>query len=297
MPNANILPASLSRRFLPLTALLACAAGTAQAVVPVAPVLSFTINASEASPNLTLLPQSNQIGMYNSSDVHYSDYQNTDTPRTVIQTAPTATTPGLAYDYIDHTYSYKQTSTSYYVDTLSSQVSVDDTQLTTYNGQKYLILSGTVTSSIDTSLSFSLAASGHYMPTITPFGATTPALPSYFFGSSMASLTSLAMSSNSGDKNYNSWSNSALALSANVGTTFYAAVLAGDNVSLSDFSLYASSGWHDTTTTVTPYSQTTSEMIGARVLPVPEADTYAMLLTGLGLIGFMARRRKNPLFS
>jgi hypothetical protein len=27
--------------------------------------------------------------------------------------------------------------------------------------------------------------------------------------------------------------------------------------------------------------------------PVPEADTSAMLLTGLGVIGFMARRRKN----
>lgn len=297
MSNANILPASLSRRFLPLTALLACAAGTAQAVVPVAPVLSFTINASEASANLTLLPQSNQIGMYNSSDVHYSDYQNTDTPRTVIHTAPTATTPGVAYDYIDHTYSYKQTSTSYYVDTLSSQVSVDDTLFTTYNGQKYIVLSGTVTSSIDTSLGFSLNASGHYMSAITPFGATTPALPSYFFGTSRDSLSPLAVSSNSGDKNYSSSSYSALTLSANVSTTFYAAVLAGDNVSLSDFNLYANSGWHDVSTLVTPYSQTTSEMIGARVLPVPEADTYAMLLTGLGLIGFMARRRKNPLFS
>jgi probable HAF family extracellular repeat protein len=29
------------------------------------------------------------------------------------------------------------------------------------------------------------------------------------------------------------------------------------------------------------------------ISPVPEADTSAMLLTGLGLIGFMARRRKN----
>jgi hypothetical protein len=26
--------------------------------------------------------------------------------------------------------------------------------------------------------------------------------------------------------------------------------------------------------------------------PVPEAETYAMMLAGLGLVGFMARRRK-----
>ncbi len=31
--------------------------------------------------------------------------------------------------------------------------------------------------------------------------------------------------------------------------------------------------------------------ISATALPVPEADTFAMLLAGLGLVGFMARRR------
>lgn len=31
--------------------------------------------------------------------------------------------------------------------------------------------------------------------------------------------------------------------------------------------------------------------ISVTALPVPEADTYAMLLAGLGLVGFMARRR------
>jgi hypothetical protein len=31
----------------------------------------------------------------------------------------------------------------------------------------------------------------------------------------------------------------------------------------------------------------------AYISPVPEADTYAMLIAGLGLVGFMARRRKQ----
>jgi hypothetical protein len=31
----------------------------------------------------------------------------------------------------------------------------------------------------------------------------------------------------------------------------------------------------------------------ATAQPVPEAETYAMMLAGLGLVGFMARRRKQ----
>jgi hypothetical protein len=33
--------------------------------------------------------------------------------------------------------------------------------------------------------------------------------------------------------------------------------------------------------------------IGNTVSPIPEPGTYAMFLTGLGLLGFMAYRRKN----
>ncbi|MEG1118645.1 MAG: FxDxF family PEP-CTERM protein, partial [Janthinobacterium sp.] len=33
--------------------------------------------------------------------------------------------------------------------------------------------------------------------------------------------------------------------------------------------------------------------VSGYVSAVPEPETYAMLLAGLGLVGFMARRRKN----
>jgi hypothetical protein len=34
-------------------------------------------------------------------------------------------------------------------------------------------------------------------------------------------------------------------------------------------------------------------VIGVNIAPVPEPETYAMLLAGLGLMGFVARRRKQ----
>lgn len=37
----------------------------------------------------------------------------------------------------------------------------------------------------------------------------------------------------------------------------------------------------------------TSMTVSASLAPVPEPETYAMLLAGLGLVGFMARRRKQ----
>jgi len=51
------------------------------------------------------------------------------------------------------------------------------------------------------------------------------------------------------------------------------------NLSNSLIAFGGASAWKDVVT------------ISAQVTPVPEAETYAMLLVGLGLVGFMARRR------
>ena len=48
---------------------------------------------------------------------------------------------------------------------------------------------------------------------------------------------------------------------------------------------------------VSKFTQTgkdSASLVGfASITPVPEPETFAMLLAGLGLIGFTARRRKN----
>jgi hypothetical protein len=40
-------------------------------------------------------------------------------------------------------------------------------------------------------------------------------------------------------------------------------------------------------------SQGGSYLLSSTITPVPEADTYAMMLAGLGLMGFMVRRRRG----
>lgn len=54
---------------------------------------------------------------------------------------------------------------------------------------------------------------------------------------------------------------------------------------INDNELIAGWGWHNGTEQAFLLSFGTP-------LPIPEPETYTMLLAGLGLLGFMARRRK-----
>jgi hypothetical protein len=69
-------------------------------------------------------------------------------------------------------------------------------------------------------------------------------------------------------------------------------------VTQNDLAAFDAMGWnlHENILQDPSYAKTTADiynMDGVAVASVPEPETYAMLLAGLGLTGFMARRRKN----
>jgi hypothetical protein len=49
-------------------------------------------------------------------------------------------------------------------------------------------------------------------------------------------------------------------------------------------------GYNDSKESLTDWDDM---VIGINIAPIPEPETYAMLLAGLGLMGFVARRRKK----
>jgi hypothetical protein len=64
---------------------------------------------------------------------------------------------------------------------------------------------------------------------------------------------------------------------------------------VNSFQLEATTGNYNFTTTPNITNVVGNrELIGFTTLaPIPEPETYAMLVAGLGVIGFKARRRKN----
>lgn len=211
-------------------------------------------------------------------------------------TAPTETTAGLQYNYRTPTTRTTSDVETYNYDTLGLGVTSTGTNK---SGDKYITLSGSVLSSIDTTLSFELSAFGDFSFTQTLFGATVPQLASFYFGNALQSVTTLPsttetdLATTSYDAYSVSYNTSNYNLLAGVAQTFYAVVLAPNNVSVNSFQLDATTGNYNFTTTPNVTDVVGQrELLGATTLaPIPEPDTYAMLVAGLGLIGAASRRK------
>ena len=264
-----------------------------------APILSLT-NQGITSSGTSAALYTPTGGVYEYTyNYNQIDYTQTVKLTSEVQIPATSTKPGLAYDFSTTTTAYTDYYSSYYKDSAYLSATGSDN----IAGNKYLIISGTITSSVNTNISFSMGARGSFVATSAGFGqSSAPQLSSFYFATGSNPLTSVnPFTSVSGQSTYSDLASlsysvvggQSLALAAGVSQTFYAAVFAPSAVSISDFHLGINSDIFATIDTPhTPRSYDVKTLIGSHIIPVPEPETYAMLLAGLGLMGAIARRRK-----
>jgi hypothetical protein len=285
----------------PIACALALAWGvSATAAHATSPILSVANVVTDSSNVGGIAQISSGPSIYTYSDSSSYKYNYTSETDSVLSTevvtAPTTTTAGLALNYQTDTTTSTWDRHTWNYDYLSIGVASNGTNQT---GGKWVSLTGSVQSSIDTVLSFNLYASGDFTSIETPLGSAAPLLASFYFGDSQPSLSSLSSTTSANLELFSyysytsTYSTASFNLLAGVSQNFVAYVYAPTDVSVSSFNLYANTS--DYNLVSTPQTQTytgPTVLIGATVLaPVPEPETYAMMLAGLGLIGWRARRR------
>jgi hypothetical protein len=265
------------------------------AVTPTPPVFTFTID-SEYAFNTAVQTANNTSSSYLRNYYSSSPVTYVETTHSEVKTPATGTTPGLAWDYIDTTASQTHTVETYQTDTGSTTILADGTQPVNFSGNKYIQITGHISATQATTLSMSLSAYGNYLTTTTPFGSAAPALPSFYFSDTPAPVSIRPVNTDAGNGDYSASSYAdGISLAANDTVYFKAVVFAGNDVSLSSFSMGFSTGQYDhlINTKVTPESSVSSRLVGAHIIPVPEPETYGMLLVGLMLIGGLSKRNKR----
>lgn len=256
-------------------------------------------NLSVTSANVGLTSQTtpySYLAQY--SNYFVTNYSNTTHLETELVEHPTTTASGLEKIYEVNTVKYNDNVTTYKRDNLLLGVTAADSGPA---GSKYLTLSGSVTSSIATTIYFDLTAVGTYVPGSSPFGSAVPALASLYLGETLATVTPSTSHSAYTDSVLNSyWVNSnynyAISIAAGQTVAFSAAIFAPNDASLNQLQLHLLTDAYGYQTVTTPYEYATRTLVDARIvppLPVPENTTYAMLLAGLGMIGMVRSRRRQ----
>lgn len=276
-------------------ALMAALSPAFAAVTPTSPVFTFTID-SQYAFNTAVQTANHETGSSLHETNGYGPTTSVETKRAEVKTPATGTTPGLAWDYIDTTETQLHTVNTYQIDSGSTTILADGTQPANFSGNKYIQITGHVSATQATTLRMNLSAEGYYLTTATPFGSAAPALPSFYFSDTPAPVSIRSVTTGAGDGYYSASSYADnISLAANDTVYFKAVVFAGNDVSLSSFSMGFNTGYYDRliNTKVTPESYVTSRLVGAHIIPVPEPETYGMLLVGLMLIGGLSKRNKR----
>jgi hypothetical protein len=276
--------------------MLATGAHASSPILSVSPVVT---NSSNLGGSTTTTGPTITTGTYVDT---YNNYISTNTTALTseIVTEPTTTTAGLVNHFSTVTTTNTWDNYTSKTDYLSIDVASNGINQA---GDKWISLTGSVQSTINTTLSFNLGAQGNFTATSTPFGPAAPLLASFYFGgSSPTALSSSTTTSSLDSLSYytysSSYSTASFNLLAGVAQNFVAYVYAPTDVSISDFSLnaYTHPGYD---LVITPQTQVIigpKTLLSASILsPIPEPETYAMMLAGLGLVGTVIRRRTNAI--
>jgi hypothetical protein len=210
-------------------------------------------------------------------------------------TVPTTTVAGLAYDYRDVTTSYNSHLTTWKYDYLSVYTVADAGQ---YSGGKTVLVEGDITSQVNTTLSLTLHTQGDFQTSSSPFGPAIPALPTFYISTGGSAFSPASYGSSSVDMTalYYSADTAGYSITIAAGETihFKGGVYAGNDVSIESVLLAFRTTPYDVQTSSATHSSTISTLVGAHVLPpVPEPETYAMLIAGLGMLALRRSRRKD----
>jgi hypothetical protein len=126
-----------------------------------------------------------------------------------------------------------------------------------------------------------------------PTGVTLNSILASLQTTSFAGITGFSESLYAGGitgTSYSTTTTNPLAASKLLGSTTSNSLLV-NNLAAGTYTLQFSGTLVATRVALIPTIGTYASLVS--ISPVPEEDTYAMLMAGLGMIGFMARRRRN----
>jgi hypothetical protein len=260
------------------------------------PIFTSSANTGALTNDTTIsLNQKINVDFYSTNDGGVS------ADRFVEIAKPTVGVKGYSEQWIDTKYTNSHHALTAFTDTASYSVNDDANN---YAAGQWIQMTGTVTANQATTFDYYLQATGNFLSVVVPgLGEINPAFPSFFVSFGTTPLTKVAQTSSNAYSptnqysvySYDHWYSSSIALAAGETKSFAALVYTGGDVSLANFKLNISSANYGLTDTVTTSSYTTTSYKGFVEVAalVPEPETYAMLMAGLGLLGFASRRRKS----
>ena len=268
----------------------------------VASIISFNVNPVTASANSGTVVDNSVINAGKTYSGSYVLNSDKDIDFRAVTTAATAGKEGKIDIYKDVTTTTTTKNYSYSQDQATLRASGDNSNFA--SGQ-WIKLSGSITASEDTTLGYSLFASGNYLSTNIPgIGDVSPAWPSLFLstgsGYNKIGYSTIYTSPTS----YSLYGDgSSLSLKAGTTTTLSALIYTLGDVSIGDFGLNLWGSTYGASESLNTTKLVTSTLFKTEVLPalpVPEPETYAMLMVGLLLLAarrFSGKANNQPLLA